>query len=252
MKIDKLYHGDCLEIMRTFPDDSVDMILCDPPYQTTDCEWDSIIPFEKLWPEYNRIIKKHHVIALFGNQPFTSKMICSNLKGFKYCWTWNKIIPSGFTYARFRPMQQTEDIAIFTSNGEKTIYYPQMIKRDKAITAGGNNVPAGVYRNTSIDTTQEYKKTYEDKFPTTLIEFDKIRRGSLHPTQKPIALLKYLINTYTEKGDIVLDNCAGSGSTCIAAADIGRRYIGIELNKQYFVVASKRIADFNAQIRMNI
>ena len=118
----ELFHGDCLEVMRDIPDGSVDMILCDLPYGTTACKWDSIIPFEKLWTEYKRVIKDHGAICLFGNEPFTSLLICSNLDGFKYRWDWNKKIPSGMGYAKYRPMQQTEDISIFTKNGEKTHY----------------------------------------------------------------------------------------------------------------------------------
>ena len=206
--------GDCLELMKEIPDGSIDMVLCDLPYGTTACKWDVIIPFNPLWEQYNRIIKVGGVIALFCNEPFTSTLICSNLKGFKYRWDWNKKIPSGMGYAKYRPMQQTEDIAIFTSKGERSVYNPQMIKRDKPIKSGGNTVQARVYGGYKcIGEGKEYKKTYEYKNPTTLIEFQKIRKGSLHPTQKPVDLLEYLIKTYTNEGETVLDNCMGSGST---------------------------------------
>lgn len=238
----KLLQGDCLELMKDIPDKSVDMILCDLPYGSTNCKWDEIIPFEPLWEQYNRIIKKNGAIVLFGNEPFTSKMIMSNLKGFKYRWDWNKKIPSGIAYAKYRPMQQTEDVVVFTRNGEKSIYNPQMEKRDKPIKSGGNKVKARVYGGFNcINENTEYKKTYEFKNPTTLIEFDKVRRGGLHPTQKPVALLEYLIKTYTNEGDLVLDNCMGSGSTGVACKNINRDFIGIELNEEYYKIACERI-----------
>ena len=246
MKINEnieLLHGDCLEQMKNIEDNSIDMILCDLPYGVTSgCKWDIIIPFEPLWEQYNRIIKDNGAIVLFGNEPFTSKLICSNLKGFKYRWDWNKKIPSGMGYAKFRPMQQTEDIAVFTKKGEKTIYNPQMEKREKPIKSGGNNITTSIYKDFNcIGEGKEYKKTYEYKNPTTLIEFSKIRRGSLHPTQKPVDLLEYLIKTYTNENEIVLDNCMGSGSTGVACANINRRFIGIEKDDNYFNVAKERI-----------
>ena len=238
----QLYKGDCLEIMKDIKDKSIDMILCDLPYGTTACKWDSIIPFEPLWEQYNRIIKDNGAIVLFGNEPFTSKLICSNLKGFKYRWDWNKKIPSGMGYAKFRPMQQTEDIAVFTKKGEKTIYNPQMEKREKPIKSGGNNIETSVYKGFKcIGEGKEYKKTYEYKNPTTLIEFSKIRRGSLHPTQKPVELLEYLIRTYTNEGETVLDNCMGSGSTGEACLRTNRNFIGIEKDDKYFDIAYNRI-----------
>jgi len=242
IELNKIYNEDCLEGMKRIADKSIDMILCDLPYGTTACKWDSIIPFEPLWEQYNRIIKDNGAICLFGNEPFTSELIHSNLKGFKYRWDWNKKIPSGMGYAKYRPMQQTEDISVFTKNGEKTIYYPQMIKRDKPIKSGGNTIQAGVYSGFKcMGEGKEYKKTYEYKNPVTLIEFDKIRKGSKHPTQKPIALLEYLILTYTLEGEIVLDNCIGSGTTAIACINTGRNYIGFELDKHYCDIANERI-----------
>lgn len=228
--------------MKDIPDKSVDMILCDLPYGTTACKWDNIIPFEDLWNNYNRIIKDNGAIVLFGNEPFTSLLICSNLKGFKYRWDWNKKIPSGMGYAKYRPMQQTEDISVFTRNGEKSIYYPQMIKRDKAIKSGGNTVQARVYSGFKcMGENKRYDKTYEYKNPTTLIEFGKIRRGALHPTQKPVPLLEYLIKTYTKEGETILDNCMGSGSTGVACKNLNREFIGMELDEKYFEIAKQRI-----------
>ena len=234
-----LINGDCLEEMKNIKNGSIDMILCDLPYGTTACKWDNIIPFDKLWEQYERIIKDNGAIVLFGNEPFTSMLICSNLKGFKYRWDWDKKIPSGMSYARFRPMQQSEDIAVFTKNGERTIYNPQMVKRDKAIKGGGMKDS----ESASSVGYKALKKTYEYKNPTTLIQFDKIRKGSLHPTQKPVELLEYLIKTYTNEGETVLDNCMGSGSTGVACVNTNRNFIGIELDKSYFDIAKNRIEE---------
>lgn len=223
--------------MKNIPDKNVDMILCDLPYGTTACKWDIIIPFEPLWEQYNRVIKDNGAIVLFCNEPFTSTLICSNLKGFKYRWDWNKKIPSGMSYAKYRPMSQIEDIAIFTKNGKKTIYNPQMVKRNVPIKGGG-------MKNSDSAASNGYKplkKTYSLKNPTTLLEFDKVRKGSKHPTQKPVALLEYLIKTYTNEGELVLDNCMGSGSTGVACKHLNRRFIGIELDKEYFEIAKNRI-----------
>ena len=239
-----LIQGDCLEMMDKLIEQGVivDCILTDPPYGTIKCKWDSVIPFDKMWKRLNKLIKPNGAIVLFGNEPFTSELICSNLNGFKYRWDWNKKIPSGVGYAKYRPMQQTEDISVFTKNGERTIYNPQMIKRDKPIKSGGNKLKENTCSTlVGIDTTKEYKKTYEYKNPTTLIEFDKIRRGSLHPTQKPTDLLEYLIKTYTNENELVLDFTMGSGSTGVACMNLNRRFIGIELDENYFNIAVDRI-----------
>ena len=249
IELNKIYNEDCLEGMKRIPDKFVDMILCDLPYGTTACKWDIVIPFEPLWEQYNRIMKDNGAIVLFGNEPFTSMLICSNLKGFKYRWDWNKKIPSGMGYAKYRPMQQTEDISVFTKNGEKTKYNPQMTKRDKSIKSGGNTIQAGAYSGFKcIGEGKEYKKTYEYKNPVTLVEFDKVRKGAIHPTQKPIALCEYLIKTYTNEGELVLDNCIGSGTTAVAAINTQRNYIGFELDKDYFDIANKRIEEHKNKI----
>ena len=233
----KLYKGDCLEVMKDIPDKSVDMILCDLPYGTTACKWDTIIPFEPLWEQYNRIIKDNGAIVLFGSEPFSTKLRYSNLKMFKYDWIWNKKIPSGMSYARFQPMRQTENISVFCKS--KTVYNPQMIKRDKPIKGGGMSKG----ETTNNQKLKALHKTYEYKNPINIIEFDKIRKGSLHPTQKPVALLEYLIKTYTKEKETVLDNCMGSGSTGVACKHTNRRFIGIELDDNYFEIAKKRIEE---------
>ena len=242
----KLYNGDCLEVMDRLIEEGVvvDAIICDLPYGTTACKWDTVIPFEDMWKRLNKLIKPNGAMALFGNEPFTSCLITSNLKGFKYRIDWNKKIPSGMGYAKYRPMQQTEDISVFTKNGEKTIYNPQMIKRDKPIKSGGNTKRTNIYDGFKcMREGKEYKKTYEYKNPTTLIEFDKIRKGALHPTQKPVDLLEYLVKTYTKENELVLDFTMGSGSTGVACMNTGRKFIGIELDNNYFNIASKRIEE---------
>ena len=241
-----LIQGDCLEMMDKLIELGVvvDAIICDPPYGTIQCKWDIVIPFNDMWNRLNKLIKPNGAIVLFGNEPFTSELICSNLNGFKYRWDWNKKIPSGEGYAKYRPMQQTEDISVFTKNGEKTIYNPQMIKRDKPIKSGGNKLKENSCSTlVGIDTTKEYKKTYEYKNSTTLIEFDKIRKGRLHTTQKPTDLLEYLIKTYTNENELVLDFTMGSGSTGVACMNTNRRFIGIELDEKYFNIAVNRIQD---------
>lgn len=240
----ELWQGDCLELMKNIPDGSVDLVLTDPPYGTTACKWDSVIPFEPMWKQLNRIIKPNGAICLFGSEPFTSRIICSNLKGFKYRWDWNKKTPSGMVNAKYRPLQQTEDIAVFTRKGEKTIYNPQMVKRETPIRSGGNGAQTGVYFGWKCrGDGKQFNKIYEYKNPTTLIEFNKIKKGTFHPTQKPVDLLEYIIRTYTNEGETVLDFTMGSGSTGVACVNTNRRFIGIELDDGYFEIAKKRIEE---------
>ena len=230
--------GDCLERMKEIPSGSVDLVLTDPPYGTTACKWDSVIPLEPMWDQLKRVIKPNGAIVLFCSEPFTSLLVCSNLKSFKYRMDWNKKIPSGMSYARFRPMQQTEDIAVFTSKGEPTKYNPQKILRDKPIKSGGTkhseSAPIAIKD-------VNFKKTYDYKNPVTLIEFDKVRRGSVHPTQKPVALMEYLIKTYTNENELVLDFTMGSGTTGVACVNTNRNFIGIEQDEDYFKIAQDRI-----------
>lgn len=231
-----IYNCDCIELMKTLPDKSIDMILCDLPYGTTACKWDTIIPFEPLWEQYKRIIEDNGAIVLTASQPFTSALVMSNVKMFKYEWVWDKKIPSGMSYARFQPMRQHESILVFC-NG-KTIYNPQMIKRDKPIKRGGGKID----ENNKIPKPDCLKgKIYNYKNPISIQSFLKERENSLHPTQKPVALFEYLIKTYTNEGDLVLDNCAGSGTTGVACQNLNRNYILIEKEEKYCEIAVKRL-----------
>lgn len=235
----KLMQGDCLERMKEISSGSIDMILTDPPYGTTACKWDSVIPLEPMWEQLKRVIKPNGAIVLCSSEPFTSALISSKYKWFKYRWDWNKKIPAGMIYARFRPMQQTEDLVVFCVDGAKTTYNAQMVKREKPIKSGGTKhsetAPIAIKD-------QNFKKTYYFKNPTTLIEFQKIRKGSVHPTQKPVALMEYMIKTYTNEGETVLDFTMGSGTTGVAAKNLGRKFIGIELDPDYFGIAQDRIS----------
>lgn len=234
----KLILGDCLEKMKDIPDQSIDMVLTDPPYGTTACKWDSVIPLEPMWEHLKRVIKPNGAIVLFGSEPFSSALRMSNIKNYKYDWIWDKKIPSGMSYARYRPMQQTETISIFTKDGGKTTYNAQMVLRDKPIKSGGTK-----HSETApiANKDKNFKRTYKYKNPITLIKFNKIRRGSVHPTQKPIALMEYLIKTYTNENELVLDFTMGSGTTGVACKNLNRKFIGIEKDKKYFEIAKERI-----------
>ena len=233
--LNTVLHGDCLELMKDISDGSVDMILCDLPYGTTSCKWDTVIPFEPLWEQYNRIIKDNGAIALTASQPFTSALVMSNPSIFKYCWTWDKTTAKGHLVAKYRPLQQTEDVAVFGKN--KINYYPIMVDRPKnkiqsSYESSRTEIMGGV--------SKKVKKVYDKWYPKTLLKF-KTERG-LHPTQKPVALFEYLIKTYTNEGDTVLDNCIGSGTTAIACMNTNRNFIGIEQDETYFNLANERIA----------
>jgi site-specific DNA-methyltransferase (adenine-specific) len=221
--------------MKEIPDGSVDMVLADPPYGTTACKWDSIIPLDPMWKHLKRVIKPNGAIVMTASQPFTTTLISSNMKMFKYCWVWDKKIPSGMSYARFQPMRRSEDAIVFCAG--KTVYNAQMVLREKPIKGGGMSKG----ETTNNQKLKALKKTYTHKNPTNIIEFDKVRRGSVHPTQKPVALMEYLIKTYTNEGETVLDFTMGSGTTGLAAKNLSRNFIGIELDETYFNIAKDRI-----------
>lgn len=236
----KLYNGDCLKIMPDIPDQSVDLILCDLPYGTTDCAWDSVIPFDRLWEQYDRVLKPNGAAVLFAAQPFTTQLIMSNRKAFRYCWYWLKNQTTGFAYARYQPMRKVEDICVFYRHWPT--YNPQGLKpADNARPRRKKAKPIG----TSVYHTDTLAKEYTPRFknwPVNVLDY-KTERG-YHPTQKPVPLLEYLVKTYTNEGDTVLDNCMGSGSTGVAVKRAGgRRFIGIEQNKVYFDIARQRIEE---------
>ena len=237
IKINHVYNEECLEGMKRIPDKSVDMILCDLPYGTTACKWDTIIPFDKLWEQYERVIKDNGAIVLTASQPFTTALIASNMKLFKYCWVWDKKKPGAIGIAKYQPLRYTEDVVIFARN--KTTYNPQMIERNKPKTS--RNYSHSEINNKSLGAMSE-NKTYTHKYPSNIIEVSNAnQRGKFHPTQKPVALFEYLIKTYTNEGDIVLDNCMGSGTTAIACMNTNRNYIGFELDQEYWKLSMDRI-----------
>ena len=241
----ELYQGDCLETMLRLDDKSIDLILADLPYGTTACKWDTVIPFDLLWTQYKRIRKFRAATVLFGTQPFTSLLITSNLKEFKYTWTWDKQYGRGHLVAKVRPMQQSEDVVIFGKGGIN--YYPQMTERDIPIVGTGEKA-----RTTLVGgkKTRQEAKVYTHKYPTTILNVPWHNRGqNYHPTQKPVSLLEYLIKTYTQEFGTVLDNTMGSGSTGIACINTNRNFIGIELDEHCFQVAKERIEE--AQIKVS-
>ena len=248
----QLYKGDCLEVMQTIPAGTVDMILCDLPYQMTDCKWDKIIPFNELWEQYNRVIKENGAIVLFAAQPFTTKLIHSNIKDFRYCWYWKKNNKTGFSYARYQPMRCIEDICVFYK--KMPTYNPQGLKKveNPRIRKKGSSDRESMFRKGAL--AKDYQTKYTG-YPVHILEFKNnlTSKKRLHPTQKPVALLEYLIKTYTQEGEIVLDNCMGSGSAGEAALNTKRRFIGIEKDSYYFDIARERIEgvgeDANSETR---
>lgn len=237
----KLYNGDCLEIMKTLPDKSIDLILCDLPYGVTANKLDIVIPFDKLWEQYNRIIKDNGVIALFGQGVFYIDLVNSNRKMFKYDLVWNKVLTSGFLNANRMPLRQHEQIAIFYK--KQPVYNPQKTKGSKNHNKGKpkNNENNNYGKYDFVDNTETLG---ELKNPTSILTFSKPHPSkALHRTEKSIELLEYLIKTYSNEGETVLDNCMGSGSCGVAAVNTNRNFIGIELDKNYFEIAKKRIEE---------
>jgi site-specific DNA-methyltransferase (adenine-specific) len=231
--------------MKQIPDNSVDLILCDLPYGTTACKWDSIIPFEPLWEQYRRICKPKAAIVLTASQPFTSALVMSNPKEFAFSWSWDKVFGGNFVQAKRQPIKTHEDILVFCSNGGQPNYYPQMTKREKSIKAGKvTKQPNSAIPNASSESaiTAVKAKIYDEKYPVSIIQYSNrdAERG-LHPTQKPVALFEYLIKTYSKPGELVLDNCAGSGTTGVAARNTGRNFILIEKEPEYVEVCKKRL-----------
>jgi site-specific DNA-methyltransferase (adenine-specific) len=231
----QLYQGDCLWMMHDIPDASVDLVLCDLPYGTTQNKWDSVINFDALWAQYRRVCKG--AIVLTAAQPFTSALVMSNVSNFKYQWVWDKANSTGFLNAKKQPLRQTEDVCVFYQ--QQTIYNPEMEQRGKPRKKGGYNKPGGSDNYGEFGDAQSVSDTY---YPTNLLRISNAERaGKEHPTQKPVALMEYLIRTDTNEGMTVLDNCMGSGTTGVACVNTGREFIGIERDYSYFKIARERI-----------
>jgi site-specific DNA-methyltransferase (adenine-specific) len=230
--------------MKDIPNGSIDMILCDLPYGITACKWDTIIPFDKLWEQYERIIKPNGAIVLTASQPFTSALVMSNPDWFKYDWTWEKSHPTGFALCKKRPLKYKEDILVFSKS--QTIYNPQMWEGKP--NHGDNKYLKGLTNNAQSQPNLKAVKAKKDgiKYPKDIIKINSHNRADLlHPTQKPVALFEYLIKTYTNEGDLVLDNCAGSGTTAIACLNTNRQFIVMEKEQKYYDIILKRVGDFN-------
>jgi site-specific DNA-methyltransferase (adenine-specific) len=241
-----LHNGDCLTVMPRLAAGSVDLILCDLPYGTTACSWDAVIPFDRLWAEYRRLLRPGGVVVLTAAQPFTTQVIASNLPDFKYCWYWDKKAVTGFANAKLQPLRCVEDVVVFYAS--RPTYNPQGLvylgkSRSNSATVGGDTVRTdtaasagkGSLRTAGAEYVQEWTN-----YPKQLLEVPR-DRSRVHPTQKPVALMEYLIRTYTNPGDLVLDNCMGSGTTGVAALNTNRRFIGIERDPGYFAIARSRI-----------
>lgn len=238
-----LHLGDCLEVMKTLPDASVDCVLTDPPYGTTACKWDSVIPFEPMWKELKRIAKPKAAICLFGSQPFTSALVMSNRQSFKYDFSWDKKHPKGHLNAKIMPLRRHEDILLFSFGG-MPVYYPQMRQGRMRAKGGGNP-----YTNKGTYGFHLKPVTINDQYyPTSLLEVTNANQSEkAHPNQKPTELLQYLVRTYTKEGETVLDFTMGSGTTGVACQLENRNFIGIEKDAGYFEIAKKRIEGVKQQ-----
>jgi len=244
----KLYKGDCLEVMKTIQNKSIDAIITDPPYGTTACKWDSVIPFDAMWEQLNRIIKTNGAIVLFGSEPFSSALRMSNIKNYKYDWIWiKKRFNSGFAHAKNKPLKKNENISVFSLapmghkiqlRNKRMNYNPQGLKE---ISKQRNNK---TFQNASFGKRPSSRPTIQEYegYPNNILNYDVEQKGKfLHPTQKPIALMEYLIKTYTKENETVLDFTMGSGSTGVACKNTNRNFIGIEQDENYFNIAQQRI-----------
>ena len=244
----QLYQGDCLEVMKNIPDKSVDLVLTDPPYGTTTCKWDSVIPLEPMWKELKRITKPNSAIVLFGQEPFSSLLRVSNLEMFKYDWYWRKSRPSGFVNAKLKPLKDIEVISVFskgaTANGSKNnmVYFPQGLEKvDKEWSRPEHYMNGDRGVNPARKSHKLNRVIENTGYPRQVLDFPNSNKGLVHPTQKPVALMEYLIKTYSNEGMTVLDFCAGSGTTGVAAKNLNRDFIGIEMDEGYFKIAKDRI-----------
>jgi site-specific DNA-methyltransferase (adenine-specific) len=236
MMSDIIYHGDCLEIMPTLQDGSIDMVLCDPPYGTTACKWDYVIPFDPMWDELKRLIKPNGAIVMTACQPFTSALVMSNAGWFKYDWTWQKTQVTGYLNAKKQPMRNKEDILVFYN--KQCLYNPQMTKGKPFKGTRGANAK-DIYRKHDSFVNENFGTRY----PKQVIKIPQVHGKAIHPTQKPVALMEYLIKTYTNPGETILDFAAGSGTTGVACQNLDRRYVLIEKEEKYVQVIRQRIEE---------
>jgi site-specific DNA-methyltransferase (adenine-specific) len=233
------YHGDCFDIMKLIPDNKVDAIISDLPYGTTQNKWDSVLPFEELWQSYWRVLKPDGVVVLTAAQPFTSALVMSQVKYFKYDWTWRKPKGTGHLNAKKMPMKDKEDILVFCKG--KATYNPQFSKGTPYKNKAGKVLENGLTDNYGHFGISREGSPNGNRYPKQVLEFGVVERGNLHPTQKPTPLFEYLIKTYTNEGEVVLDNCAGSGTTAIAAINTNRNWVCIEKDETYYNTAIERI-----------
>ena len=258
IELDRIYNMDCLEGMKAIPDGSVDAVICDLPYGTTACAWDSVIPFEPLWEQYRRICKTNAPIVLFGSEPFSSYLRLSNIKWYRYDWIWHKPAGSNFMMAKQRPLKDYETISVFYNKFGTYNPQPRQLSLHTIASVNGHktkNIKSGdVYSNNEI-----HRAIYDEEdvtgYPKAVIFFNSrfnnmYHQETWHPTQKPVDLLRYLVLTYTNEGDTVLDNCMGSGTTAIACIKEKRHFIGFELSKEYFDKAVRRIKAEQAQLSL--
>lgn len=229
-----LMQGDCLERMKEIPDGSVDMVLTDPPFGTTQNKWDTVIPFNLMWEQLHRITKDNGAIVLFGCEPFSSALRMSNIKNYKYDWVWKKPRGTGHLNAKKQPLRDVENISVFYK--KQCDYYPQLSKGAPYNAKSGASQFEGYGKDN-----REGNDNSGFRYPKQVLEFGVVERGTVHPTQKPVALMEYLIKTYTNEGDTVLDFTMGSGTTGVAAKNLNRDFIGIELDPEYFEIAKQRI-----------
>ena len=240
----QLMHGNCLELMKSIPDGSIDAIITDPPYGTTACKWDSVITFDLMWEQLNRIIKPNGAIVLFGSEPFSSALRMSNIKNYKYDWVWKKNLPTGTMLAKRQPMRSVENICVFYH--KQCLYNRQMTKRTEAefkSTYRKNDSTKGISEHYISGKVRQSEDRQWYKPPINVLEYssDKKRDGNGHPTQKPVLLMEYLIKTYTNENETILDFTMGSGTTGVAAKNLNRNFIGIEMDDNYFNIAKTRI-----------
>jgi len=240
--------GDCLERMKEIPDGSVDMVLVDLPYGTTQNKWDSVIPFDNLWKEYYRVCKENAAIVMFAAQPFTSLLVASNIKDFKYDWVWQKPKGTGHLNAKKQPMRDKEDVLVFYR--KQPTYNPQMTEGTPYKDKAGKDHSSNSSMTGSYGSYTNFRNDNNGlRYPKQVIKFRVVERNTVHPTQKPVDLLEYLVKTYTNGGDVVLDNTMGSGSTGVACLNTNRKFIGIEMDEGYFEIAKKRIEETTNEIR---